>query len=41
MVPRYVDVVRALPWTPSGRLSRNALRELPLTASTYNRKQVG
>jgi crotonobetaine/carnitine-CoA ligase len=41
MVPRYVDVVRALPWTPSGRLSRSALRELPLTASTYNRKQAG
>lgn len=41
MVPRYVDVVCALPLTPSGKLSRSALRELPLTARTYDRKQAG
>lgn len=40
MVPRYVDVLRELPQTPSGKLSRSALRELPLTASTYDRKQA-
>jgi carnitine-CoA ligase len=41
MVPRYVDVVRELPQTPSGKLSRSLLRGLPLTDSTYHRQQAG
>jgi carnitine-CoA ligase len=39
MVPRYVDIVRELPQTPSGKLSRSALRGLPLTDNTHHRKQ--
>lgn len=38
MVPRYVDIVRELPQTPSGKVSRSVLRGLPLTNSTYQRK---
>jgi crotonobetaine/carnitine-CoA ligase len=41
MVPRYVDIVRELPQTPSGKLSRSVLRGLPLTDTTYHRKPAG
>lgn len=41
MVPRYVDVLSELPQTPSGKLSRRELRELPITGGTYRRTQTG
>ncbi|MFF3872214.1 class I adenylate-forming enzyme family protein [Streptomyces sp. NPDC001978] len=39
MLPRYVDVVDELPRTPSGKLARGVLRQLPLGTQTYDRKQ--
>jgi crotonobetaine/carnitine-CoA ligase len=38
MLPRYVDIVSKLPRTENGKLSRHALRQMPLTANTFDRK---
>jgi crotonobetaine/carnitine-CoA ligase len=40
MLPRYVDVVPELPSTFSGKVSRQALRLLPVRTSTYDRKRL-
>lgn len=37
MVPRYVDVLDALPRTPTGRIEKYRLRDEPLSAATYDR----
>lgn len=37
MVPRYVDVVDALPKTPTGKIQKYALRQRGLTAGTWDR----
>jgi carnitine-CoA ligase len=38
MLPRYVDIVTELPRTQNGKLSRHTLRQMPLTADTFDRK---
>lgn len=38
MLPRYLDVVRDLPRTLSGKVSRQALRAVPIGPATYDRK---
>ena len=40
MLPRYLDVVRDLPHTLSGKVSRQALRTVPIGPATYDRKGV-
>jgi carnitine-CoA ligase len=39
MLPRYFDIVTELPRTPSGKVARSALRQMPLTPDTYDRKE--
>jgi crotonobetaine/carnitine-CoA ligase len=37
MVPRYVEIVDALPKTPTGKIQKFPLRETPLTPATWDR----
>jgi len=39
MLPRYLDIVPDLPRTLSGKVSRQALRQVPLGSETYDRKR--
>jgi carnitine-CoA ligase len=41
MIPRYVDVIDALPKTPTGKIQKFPLRERGLTASTWDREKAG
>lgn len=41
MVPRYVDVVDALPKTQTGKIRKYSLRERGLTAQTWDREAAG
>ena len=41
MVPRYVDVVDALPKTPTGKMEKYRLRERGVTATTWDRVAAG
>lgn len=40
MLPRYLDIVPDLPHTLSGKVSRQALRQVPLGPETYDRKRL-
>lgn len=40
-IPRYVDVVDALPLTPSGKVKKHELIERGVTASTWDRERAG
>ena len=40
-IPRYVEIVDALPLTPSGKVEKYRLRERGVTASTWDREQSG
>lgn len=37
-VPRYVEIVSALPRTPTGKIAKESLRHTPLTESTWDRE---
>ena len=37
MIPRYVELVDALPKTPSEKVRKNVLREAGVTATTWER----
>ena len=37
-VPRYVEIVTALPRTPTGKIAKQSLRHTPLTESTWDRE---
>ena len=41
MVPRYVEVVDALPKTQTGKIQKYALRERGLTPATWDREAAG
>ena len=41
MVPRYVDVVEAIPKTPTGKIQKYTLREQGVTPSTWDRVAAG
>lgn len=41
MIPRYVDVIDALPKTPTGKIQKFPLRERGLTATTWDREKAG
>ncbi len=41
MVPRYVDVVAALPKTPTGKIQKYELRDTGVTPSTWDREAAG
>jgi crotonobetaine/carnitine-CoA ligase len=41
MVPRYVDVVGALPRTPLGKVRKSELKSLPLAPATFDVKAAG
>ena len=41
MVPRYVEVMPALPQTPSEKVKKKELREMGVTASTWDRQRAG
>jgi len=36
MVPRYIDIVEAMPKTPTGKIKKFALRERGLTPTTWD-----
>jgi crotonobetaine/carnitine-CoA ligase len=40
-IPRYVEVVDALPLTPSGKIEKYRLRERGVTPSTWDRETAG
>ncbi len=40
-VPRYVELVEALPYTPTNKVQKFALREAGVTPSTWDRKAAG
>ncbi len=37
-VPRYVEIVEALPRTPTGKIAKQSLRQTPLSAATWDRE---
>ena len=41
MVPRYVDIVAALPKTPTGKIQKYELREKGVTATAWDREAAG
>jgi carnitine-CoA ligase len=41
MVPRYVAIMDALPRTPTKKVQKAALRQIGVTAETWDRKQAG
>ena len=40
-VPRYVEIVEALPMNPTGKVLKTELRSSGVTASTWDREQAG
>lgn len=38
-VPRYIEIVEALPKTPTGKLEKYRLKESPLTPETWDREK--
>jgi crotonobetaine/carnitine-CoA ligase len=41
MVPRYVEVVDALPKSPSFKVQKNVLRQQGITPGTWDREAAG
>jgi crotonobetaine/carnitine-CoA ligase len=41
MVPRYIDVVKSMPKTPTGKIQKFSLRDNGLTATTWDRVAAG
>lgn len=41
MIPRYVDMIDALPKTPTGKIQKFPLRERGLTPTTWDREKAG
>ncbi len=41
MVPRYIEIMTALPQTPSEKVKKKELRELGVTAATWDRERAG
>lgn len=41
MIPRYVDIIEAMPKTPTGKIQKYVLREKGLTPSTWDREKAG
>ncbi len=41
MVPRYIDIVEAMPKTPTGKIKKFELRERGLTPTTWDRVAAG
>jgi crotonobetaine/carnitine-CoA ligase len=41
MVPRYIDIVEALPKTPTGKIQKFDLRDAGITATTWDREEAG
>ena len=41
MVPRYIDVIDALPKTPTGKIQKFLLRERGITPTTWDREKAG
>jgi crotonobetaine/carnitine-CoA ligase len=41
MVPRYIEVVRELPRTPTGKVRRSELRKQGASPATWDRKAAG
>ena len=41
MIPRYVDIIEAMPKTPTGKIQKYVLRERGLTPTTWDRETAG
>ncbi|MFC3245042.1 hypothetical protein ACFOJ6_25630 [Gordonia humi] len=41
MVPRYVRIVDELPKTPTSKIQKNAVRDIGVTADTWDREKAG
>ncbi len=41
MIPRYVDIVEALPKTPTGKIQKFDLRDVGVTPATWDREEAG
>ncbi|MFY9326894.1 MAG: AMP-binding protein [Georgfuchsia sp.] len=41
MVPRYIEIYKSLPKTPSEKIKKNELRKLGVTANTWDRQRAG
>ncbi len=41
MVPRYIDVAKSLPKTPTGKIRKVALRNTGVTSRTFDREKAG
>jgi crotonobetaine/carnitine-CoA ligase len=41
MVPRYVEIIEAMPKTPTGKIQKYVLRERGLTPATWDRETAG
>jgi crotonobetaine/carnitine-CoA ligase len=41
MVPRYIDIVEALPKTQTGKIQKYKLRENGITPTTWDREAAG
>ena len=41
MVPRYLEFMEAFPKTPKGEIEKQKLRDLSVTARTWDREKAG
>ena len=41
MIPRYIDVIEALPKTPTGKIQKFELRDRGVTEKTWDRVAAG
>jgi len=41
MVPRFVEMVEALPRTPTNKVQKNVLRQMGVTETTWDRREAG
>ena len=41
MVPRYIDIVEALPKTPTGKIQKFDLRDVGITPTAWDREAAG